>query len=52
MNDQIDNTYERDIKIAENEASREMVSSIRVSTWAIAAAIVLGLMLLFYAVSR
>jgi hypothetical protein len=33
----------RNRKIAENEAQREAVSAIRVSTWAIAVAIVIGL---------
>ena len=33
----------RDRKIAENEAQRQTVSAIRVSTWAIAVAVVVGL---------
>jgi hypothetical protein len=33
----------RNRKIAENEAHRETVSAIRVSTWAIAVAVVIGL---------
>jgi hypothetical protein len=33
----------RDRKIAENEAQRQTVSAIRVSTWAIAVAVVIGL---------
>jgi hypothetical protein len=33
----------RNRKIAENEAQRETVSAIRVSTWAIAVAVVIGL---------
>lgn len=34
---------ERDHVIAENEADRQTVSDIRVSTWAIAVAVVIGL---------
>jgi hypothetical protein len=34
---------ERDQIIAENEAERQTVSDIRVSTWAIAVAVVIGL---------
>jgi hypothetical protein len=33
----------RNRKIAENEAQRETVSAIRVSTWAVAVAVVIGL---------
>ena len=33
--------HERDAKIAENEATREMFSKVRVSTWAVLGAIVL-----------
>jgi hypothetical protein len=33
----------RDRKIAENEAERQTVSAIRLSTWAIAVAVVIGL---------
>ena len=33
---------QRNRAIAENEAKREMVSNVRVSTWAIAATIVVG----------
>jgi hypothetical protein len=33
---------QRNREIAENEAKREMVSNVRVSTWAIAAAIIAG----------
>ena len=33
---------QRNREIAENEAKREMVSNVRVSTWAIATAIVVG----------
>ena len=34
---------ERDREIAENEADRQTVGDIRVSVWAIAAAVVIGL---------
>jgi hypothetical protein len=33
----------RNRKIAENEAERQTISAIRVSTWAIAVAVVIGL---------
>ena len=33
---------QRDREIAENEAKREMVSNVRVSTWAIAVTIIAG----------
>ena len=33
----------RNSKIAENEAERQTISAIRVSTWAIAVAVVIGL---------
>jgi hypothetical protein len=33
----------RNRKIAENEAERQTVSAVRVSTWAIAVAVVIGL---------
>jgi hypothetical protein len=33
----------RDRKIAENEAERQTVGDIRVSTWAIAVAVIIGL---------
>jgi len=33
----------RDRKIAENEATRQTIGDIRVSTWAIAVAVIIGL---------
>jgi hypothetical protein len=33
---------DRNRKIAENEAKREMVSSVRVSTWAIVVTVIIG----------
>lgn len=43
MTDQEHNNKTRDLKIARNEASRELASSVRVTTWAIGIAVVLGL---------
>ena len=33
---------DRNRKIAENEAKREMVSNVRVSTWAVAVTVIIG----------
>ena len=38
-----DQERQRNREIAENEADREMVSNVRVSTWAIAVSVVAGL---------
>ena len=38
-----DETKVRDHKIAENEAERQIVGDVRVSVWAIAVAVVIGL---------
>lgn len=38
----------RNLKIAENEASRELKSDIRLSTWAIGIAVVVGLVVLAF----
>ena len=35
---------QRNREVAENEAKREMVSSVRVSSWAIAVTIIVGVM--------
>lgn len=43
MTDQEHSNKARDLKIARNEASREQASSVRISTWAIGIAVVLGL---------
>jgi uncharacterized protein HemX len=43
MSDQEKETKERDREIAENEAERQTVGDIRVSTWAIAVAVIIGL---------
>ena len=37
---------QRDLKIAKNEATRELTSDVRLSTWAIGIAIVIGLIVL------
>lgn len=49
MTDQEHENKARDLKIARNEASREQASSVRVSTWAIGIAVVLGLAVLVLA---
>jgi hypothetical protein len=41
--DEAEQDKARNRKIAENEAERQTVSAIRVSTWAIAVAVVIGL---------
>lgn len=38
----------RNLEIAENEASRELKSDVRLSTWAIGVAVVLGLVVLAF----
>ena len=43
MNDPEDNTRQRDREIALNEAERQTTGDIRVSTWAIAVAVIIGL---------
>jgi hypothetical protein len=43
LNDAKNDDKQRDREIAENEAERQTVSDIRVSGWAIAAAVVIGL---------
>lgn len=49
MNEQEQKNASRDKQIATNEAKREFVSSVRVSTWAIAAAIlVCAIVVLLY----
>ncbi|MGN6284702.1 MAG: hypothetical protein ACTHM2_06085 [Afipia sp.] len=49
MNHQEHQNKARDKQIAANEAKREFFSEVRVSTWAIAIAIVVGLLtILFY----
>ena len=43
MSDHEHDNKTRDLKIAENEASRELASDIRLTTWAIGVAVILGL---------
>jgi uncharacterized protein HemX len=43
MNDAEKHTEQRDREIARNEAERQTVGDIRVSAWAIAAAVIIGL---------
>ena len=43
MSDSSEENKAHDKEIAENEAKREVVSNIRVSGWAIAVAVVIGL---------
>jgi hypothetical protein len=43
MNETSDDTKQRDREIAENEAERQTIGDIRVSIWAIAVAVVIGL---------
>lgn len=46
MSDPEDDRRKRDRKIAENEATRELTSDVRLSTWAIGVAVVIGLIVL------
>jgi hypothetical protein len=43
MNDADEQNKERNREIAQNEAERQTVGDVRVSAWAIAAAVVIGL---------
>jgi uncharacterized protein HemX len=43
MNDAAKDSKERNREIAKNEAERQTVGDIRVSTWAIAVAVIIGL---------
>jgi hypothetical protein len=43
MNDADRESKARDRQIAENESERQIVSNVRISGWAIAAAVVIGL---------
>lgn len=46
MSDPEQDNRKRDLKIAKNEAARELKSDVRLSTWAIGVAIVVGLLVL------
>jgi hypothetical protein len=52
MNEAEREIKQRDKKIAENESDRQTVSAIRVSTWAIAVAVVLGLIVFGWVLLR
>jgi hypothetical protein len=52
MNEAEQEIKQRDKKIAENESDRQTVSAIRVSTWAIAVAVVLGLIVFGWVLLR
>jgi hypothetical protein len=52
MNEAEQEIKQRDKKIAENESDRQTVSAIRVSTWAIAVAVVIGLTVFGWAMLR
>jgi hypothetical protein len=43
MSDSDKESKARDIEIAQNEAKRQTVGDIRVSTWAVAVAVIVGL---------
>jgi hypothetical protein len=43
MSDSSEENKARDKEIAENEAKREVISGIRISGWAIAVAVIIGL---------
>lgn len=52
MSDQEHDNRKRNLKIAENEASRELASDTRLSVWAIAAAVVVILVVLAFFLKR
>jgi hypothetical protein len=52
MNEAEQEIKQRDKKIAENESDRQTVSAIRVSTWAVAVAVVFGLIVFGWALLR
>jgi hypothetical protein len=52
MNEAEKEIKQRDKTIAENESERQTVSDIRVSTWAVAIALVIGLAVLGWALLR
>ncbi len=52
MDDQEQVNHERDLKVAKNEAKRELVSDVRLSTWAMSITIVLGLVVLLFYMMR
>jgi F0F1-type ATP synthase assembly protein I len=52
MNEAEQEIKQRDKKIAENESDRQTVSAIRVSTWAVAVAVVFGLIVFGWVLLR
>jgi hypothetical protein len=52
MNEAEKETKERDRTIAENESERQTTGDIRVSTWAIAAAVLVGLAIFGWMLAR
>lgn len=48
MNDPEQDNRKRDLKIAENEAKRELKSDVRLTTWAIGITVVVGLVVLAF----
>ncbi|MDO8981238.1 MAG: hypothetical protein Q7V17_18610 [Afipia sp.] len=46
MSDPEQDNRKRNLKIAENEATRELKSDVRLTTWAIGVAVVIGLIVL------
>jgi hypothetical protein len=52
MSDAENENKQRNKQIAENESERQTVSAIRVSTWAIAVAVVFGLMVFGWVLLR
>jgi hypothetical protein len=52
MNEAEQEIKQRDKKIAENESDRQTVSAIRVSTWAVAVAVVIGLIVFGWVLLR
>ena len=52
MDDHQQQSHDRDLKIARNEAKREFFSDVRISTWATAIAVVLALVVLTFYLMR
>lgn len=48
MNNPEQDNRKRDLKIAENEAKRELKSDVRLTTWAIGITVVVGLVVLAF----
>lgn len=52
MSDPEQDNRKRDLKIAKNEAARELKSDVRLTTWAIGVAVVIGLIVLAMFLTR